>query len=173
MPLKRLAGLGGPLALLLVGAAAFIWVSSQSMPDIVASHFEGDGYANGFMRRGVYIGFMLAFSVGLPAVVALISIGAVGRPGARINLPHRDYWLAPERRERSVAYLRRHMARFIAALVVFLCYSHWLVVRANGLQPPRLQSSWMLSGLALFGVFVVVWMRALWLRFRMPRGVGR
>jgi len=49
---------------------------------------------------------------------------------------------------------------------VFLCYVHWLVVRANETQPPRLSSPAMLCGLAAFIVFALVWSRSFLRRFR-------
>jgi len=158
-------------ALLVGGAALFVWLSSLSLPDVVASHFEGDGYANGFMSRAGYLRFTLAFVVGLPVFLVGVLHLSLGSPNARINLPNRDYWLAPERRADTVAFLRAHMARFGAVLVVFLCYVHWLVVRANRLAPPRLSSPAMVGGLLVFVVFALIWIRSLLRRFRnLPRG---
>ena len=159
---KALAG----FALLLACAAAFVWLTALSLPAVVASHFEGDGYANGFMSRGAYVGFTLAFVVGLPALLLLLSHFAFGRPGARINLPNREYWLSPERRDETVSTLRGGLRQFMAMLVVFLCYVHWLVVRANQTSPPRLSTPWMIGGLVAFGAFALVWTRRLLRRFR-------
>lgn len=153
-------------ALLVACGVAFIWLTSSSLPGTVASHFQGDGYANGFIQRAAYIRFMLAFVLGLPLLLAAVSRFAFGNPDARINLPNRDYWLAPERKAETVSYLRRHLTRFNSVLVVFLCYVHWLVVRANQVQPPHLSSPGMVGGLAAFGVFTVVWTRSLLHRFR-------
>jgi hypothetical protein len=153
-------------AALLGCAAAFVWATSLSMPAVVASHFEGDGYANGFMSRGAYIGFMLAVVVALPALLLFVSQFAFGRPGARINLPNRGYWLAPERRDQTLSALRGGVRQFMAALVVFLCYVHWLVVRANEVNPPHLSTPWMVGGLVTFGAFALVWTRRLLRRFR-------
>ena len=122
------------------------------------------------MPRGLYIRFTLAFVVGLPALLVAVSRFALGRPGARINLPNRDYWLAPERRDQTIAYLRTLLARFSAALVVFLCYVHWLVVRANEVQPAHLSNSAMFAGLGAFVVFALIWTRLLLRRFRSRGG---
>jgi uncharacterized membrane protein len=153
-------------ALLAVCAAAFVWVSSTELPNVVASHFEADGYANGFTSRAAYILMMLALVVGAPVLMVLAMHFTLGRPNARINLPNREYWLAPERRPETVSYLRGHMGVFAAALMTFLCYMHWLVVRANEVQPPRLPSVWFNAGLATFILFAVLWTRTLLRRFR-------
>ena len=151
---------------LLAAAAAFVWLTSRSLPGVVASHFEGDGFANGFSTRGFYVGLMLGFVLGLPALLVTTLWYTMGSPGARINLPNRDYWLAPERRDETVAWLRGHMVLFGQVLVVFLCYVHWLVVRANAVQPPRLDSPWMTAGLVAFVAFALVWIRRMMRRFR-------
>jgi hypothetical protein len=153
-------------ALLVACGVVFIWLTSSWLPATVASHFQGDGSANGFMQRASYIRFMLTFVLGLPLLLAAVSRFAFGNPDARINLPNRQYWLAPERRDETVSYLRRHLTRFNSVLVVFLCYVHWLVVRANQVQPPHLSSPGMLGGLGAFGVFTIVWTRSLLRRFR-------
>jgi hypothetical protein len=152
--------------LLVACGAAFIWLTSLSLPDVVASHFEADGYANGFMSRGAYIGLMLACAVGLPALLVIVAYFGLGSPNARINLPDRDYWLAPERRAETVSYLREQLARFAVVLMGLLCYVHWLVVRANATRPPRLSTPWINAGLVAFAVFVVIWTRMFLRRFR-------
>ena len=154
--------------LLLVGAAAFVWLTSFSLPDVVASHFGADGTANGTMSRGAYVGLMLAIVIGLPALLTIGPYFALGASKTRINLPNRDYWLAPERKAETVSYLRAQLARFSAVLIVFLCYMHWLVVRANELRPARLSGPWINAGLVAFAVFAIVWTRLLLRRFRGP-----
>src|SRR5689334_11841268 len=137
---------------LALSAGAFVWVTSLRLPAVVASHFDGSGMANGFMSRSLYVWFMLAFTVGLPLLLAFLPSLFFERPSLRFNLPHRDYWLAPERRAETVAFLCQHNARFAMLLMLFLCYVHWLVVRANGATPPRLFAPPFIAGLALFGV---------------------
>ena len=157
-----------PIKFVLLAActAAFIWLTSRGLPEVVASHFEADGHANGFMSRGAYVGLMLILDAGLPALLVAITSAALASPTARINLPNRDYWLAPERRGETVSYLRSHMVRFAGVLMIFLSFVHWLVVRANQAQPARLSSSWINAGLAAFVVFALIWTRVLLRRFR-------
>ena len=88
----------GLFALYIACAAAFVWLTSSGLPPLVASHFGAGGVANGFMTRTVYTRFMEAFVIGLPAFMVLVSLYAVGNARARLNMPNRDYWLAPERR---------------------------------------------------------------------------
>jgi hypothetical protein len=152
--------------LFLACAAAFVWLTSQSLPDVVASHFGAAGAADGFMTRDFYLRFMLAFAVGLPLLIFVVPYFALGRSGARINLPNREYWLAPERRAETVAFLRAHAVGFAVTLAVFLCYVHWLVVRANAVQPPHLSAPALIAGLAVFLLAMLVGAWRLFGRFR-------
>jgi hypothetical protein len=152
--------------LLVVCASVFVWLTSLGLPAVVASHFGATGFANGFMPRGFYIRFMLAFAIGLPVLIVVASRLRFDKPGARINLPNRDYWLAPERREQTVSFLREHVLRLGATLVAFLCYVHWLVVRANEAQPAHISIPWLWSGVAAFVVATLVWLKVLMGRFR-------
>jgi uncharacterized membrane protein len=150
--------------LLVAGGAVFVWLTAAALPPVVASHFDASGVANGAMPRSFYTRFMLALMIGLPVLFAVIS-RAIAMPGARINLPNRDYWLAPERRDQTISYLRTHLARVSMVLVVFLCYVHWLVVRANAVQPPHLSNRAILVALGALLVFALIWTRLLVRRF--------
>ncbi|MGZ6375538.1 MAG: DUF1648 domain-containing protein, partial [Ktedonobacterales bacterium] len=77
--------------LLLVASALFVWLTSASLPPVVASHFGASGVANGFMSRSVYLGFMLAVVVLVPTLVALSGQLARLLPASLVNLPNRQY----------------------------------------------------------------------------------
>ncbi|WP_295392244.1 DUF1648 domain-containing protein [uncultured Thiodictyon sp.] len=155
---------------IVIGAAAFVWFTSLGLPPRVASHFGAAGLANGFMPRDFYVRFMLGFVVVLPSVLVLLPAAGLRHPRARINLPNRDYWLAPARRTATVVALRAHMAYVGCLLAIFLCYVHWLVVRANALAPPHLSMPWFFGGLAAFAIATVAWALLLIRHFRnVPR----
>ncbi|WP_052128438.1 DUF1648 domain-containing protein [Neosynechococcus sphagnicola] len=151
--------------LFLAGAGVFVWFTSQSMPNVVASHFGTSGSANGFMPRDYYVLFILTFVVGLPLLLLVGTYVALASPRVRINLPHREYWLAPARRAETVSFLRAHSVWFAAMLVAFLCYVHWLVVRANQVQPVQLSTPGLLAGLGIFFAAMFFWAMAMIRRF--------
>ncbi len=149
-------------------AAIFVVMSSHALPAKVASHFGPDGSANGYMWLRTYVYFMLAFVVLLPLFFNFVA-GALGRlPVTMISIPNRDYWLAPERRGLVVGRLRRQMHLFSAMLVVFLCFVHWEVVRANQATPPTLDSRRFMLGMGLFMAALIVWIVSLRRQFRVP-----
>ena len=164
MRIGSLLAVGAPVT----AAAIFVVTTSQSLPIVVASHFGPGGAPNGFMPHRSYVRFTLAFVVLLPLLLNLVA-GAVERlPEKLVNIPNRQYWLAPERRAQAVGMLRGQMQLFAALLVAFLCYVHWLVVRANASFPPMLDSRRFMAGLAVFMFALVVWIVMLRRKFRPP-----
>jgi len=152
-----------------VCAAAFIWLSGRALPERVAAHFDAAGAVNGYLPRGPYLIATIVLAVVLPLLLVTVSQVGVGRPGARINLPNRDYWLAPERRDATIQYLRNWMARFAMLLALLVCFVHWLVVRANAMPAsPHLSNSAFYGALVVFGTLMVLWIRGLFVRFRLP-----
>jgi uncharacterized membrane protein len=151
-------------------AGFFVLLTSRALPAVVASHFDGAGVANGFMSRHFYTWFMLAFVVGLPILLVYVPSFVLRNQRTQFNLPNRDYWLAPERRQETVEFLCRHTSRFGVLLSLLLCYVHWLVIQANAQIPPKLSSSWFIGGLAVFVVLCIALIGALLGRFRkVPR----
>jgi hypothetical protein len=147
-------------------AAAYIVLTSRSLPYLVANHFGPTGVPNGYMTRGSYIGLLMVFLVTLPVGFIFLPNRLLRNPQARINVPYSEYWLAPERRPGSVDFLCRHLARFGVVMILFIGYVHALVLRANALQPPMLSSTGFMVGLGVFFAAVVIWALALMLRFK-------
>jgi hypothetical protein len=154
------------LGLVTALAALYVWTSGSALPAIVASHFGSSGAANGFMPKRGYLGVMLLIVVLVPLLMTLGMGHALRRPGARINLPNGDYWLAPERRAATIEVLLGYLRGFACALVLFLSYVHGLVVSANQAVPPRLDSTQMLRALGAFLIFVIAWLVLMLRRFR-------
>lgn len=161
-----------PFLLLVACAALFVLATSQSLPGIVASHFGASGRADGSMPRAAYVGFMLVIVALVPLVLALVPLQVFRNPNARLNLPDPEYWLAPGRRAATIEYLSRQAVRFSTMLLVFLCYAHWLVVRANEATPPNLASHWFIGGLVVFLAATLAWVVSLVAHFRNGIGCG-
>jgi uncharacterized membrane protein len=157
------------LLLVLVVAAGFVWLTSGDLPPVVASHFGSGGAANGFMGKGTYTAFMLAVVVAVPALIGFSGQLVRVLPLQLVNLPNKQYWLAPQRKAATLESLSSLSVPFALALVVFLCFVHWLVVQANAVQPARLPEGSLFVGLAVFGVATVLWLVVLFRRFgRVP-----
>jgi len=153
------------LVVVLVIAAGFIKLSGQSLPPAVASHFAVGGNANGFMPRSAYLDLRLFIGVGVPFLLALVHRLVRLVPPHLVSLPNRDYWLSPERTTETFAFLYNHGIYLSALLATFICFIHWLVVRANELQPPHFSPSLFFAGLVLFLLAVAIWIGMLFVHF--------
>ena len=154
------------LLLVIVLAVVYVYVTGSALPDEVASHFNAEGVADGTMRRAYHVGFFIALMMGLPLLMAVLPAWLARGSGAGLNIPHRDYWLAPERKLATADFLAVHGSRFGSVLVIYLAFIHGLVVQANRHQPPTLPMAWFWTGMALFLVATAVWVAQLYARFR-------
>jgi len=154
------------LLVLLVGALVHLAVHYPSLPEQVPSHFDARGVADGWMSRDTFA-LMMALIYGLTGGVFVVLVQFLPRiPTSMINLPNREYWLAPERRPASLAELGRRLARFGAVTIVLvLALVHETILVA-------LQQKETLAGfplvIAVYGLFTVFWCVGLIRRFRRP-----
>ena len=119
---SNLIGLNWLFPLVLLGSAVFVWLTSLSLPEYVASHFVSSGQANGFMPRIIYVRLMVVMVVVAPFLMAYLPSLSLNKPDARINLPNREYWLSPERRQETINKISRSMKGAALFMAVFLSY---------------------------------------------------
>lgn len=101
------------------------------LPQRMATHFDGAGTADGWSSRSEFLrtnaimvaGFGILF-VGITALIGRV-------PDAHINLPNKQYWLAPERRATTLDWIGRQMEWFGAATIALLLGMTQLTILAN------------------------------------------
>ena len=123
------------LAVLSVVQAA--WLQFH-LPALVATHFNAAGQVDGWMSRAYFLRYELSFTVGTFAVFVALAFLAAVLPAGLVNLPHKDYWLAPERS----ADTRRRLAGMILAsgcgAEAFFIFLHQQLYLANQRADHRL-----------------------------------
>lgn len=140
---------------------------SENLPERVATHFNANGQPNGWMPRHDHT----TYQIGTTAFVALLFVAIAlltpRLPDRLINLPHRDYWLAPSRRAASLAWVEGMLFWLGAALQLFLAFVFSEVARANLSVKPELHlnSLWLQVSLFIMVVGLVITML---FRFRRP-----
>ncbi len=142
--------------LLLAAAADLVWLYPR-LPEQVVAHFGVDGAGDRTASRASFLTgqIVLLALMGLLFPALRWLIGSL--PARWINVPHREYWLAPER----IAYTRTVMGDLVLllgnlnlALVVVLNH---LVLRANFQPVPRLGAgAWIVLALYLAATVAVV-----------------
>jgi uncharacterized membrane protein len=163
------------LLFVVLAACAAIYFSFYyaQMPDVVASHFNGHGAPNRWQTKPAFFGTFIAMTVlsvvtgfGLPAI-----IGAV--PIQLINLPNKQYWLAPEHRAETLEFLRAYFAWFSCAIyaVMIIAFDYAIQSNQHPEHTPAVSHLW--YTLAAFLGFLVVWLIRMFTRFgRLPKNAS-
>lgn len=125
------------------------------MPDRMASHFAGDGRPNGWQSREAFFLIMFLASASSAIVSFFAPWRIASQPNARINLPNRDYWLAPERRMQTIAYISNFLAWFGCAVLLVLISGTFLAFRANLAPDHRFNSPVLVAVLVAFLFFLL------------------
>jgi uncharacterized membrane protein len=148
-----------------LSALAQCVVDFPLLPERIASHFGASGAPNGWMTKQV---FFLTYGV-LIAVAALVGFypaRSIARTSpARINLPNKEYWLAPERRAATMAFFETHFAWYACILLLTEVLAMGLAIQANLNSPPRLANAPILSIILGFLAFNVAFVVRIFRRF--------
>jgi len=81
-------------------------------------------------------------------------------------VPNRDYWLSAKRREESLNYLNAHGKRLACLIVMMMLAMHYIILKANHVQPPTLPVSTFSSVLFGFVLALIWWIVRLYRRFQ-------
>jgi uncharacterized membrane protein len=133
------------------------------LPETMASHFGPTGQADGWSSKASFMRIYLII-IGSVVTMAIFVLALLPKiPASMINLPHKDYWLAPERRAESMAFIQRQMLWFTAALLLLLVDILQQSVRVNLGRAAQLEHP--LTSLIIFGVFTLGWLGVLISKF--------
>jgi uncharacterized membrane protein len=141
------------LTALCVGFQIFLFYSEALLPERMASHFSGGGEPNGWMSCSTDLFLFGALGAGLPLLFFILALVTRFIPAQFINLPHREYWLSPERRGETSTFITRQMLWMGCLMVLFLA----LTIEANRLTPVHLPMDLFLTMLGGFLVGIGVW----------------
>lgn len=138
------------------------------LPDPVATHFDFAGTPNGWMTKKQFAYFYGGFLPFITGLFALIGLLIRKMPDKMINIPHKAYWLAPERHEKTMRSLQ-NMNNAIGVVVgFFIVLIMQAVIVANLDRYPQLGFDRVMSLLGVmvaFALFKVLYIRR---RFRAP-----
>ena len=143
--------------LLLFGIVHFAQIYPQ-LPDRMASHFAADGTPNGSAPKQDFflLTAMIAAVTAIPAFLVPLKLKRL--PRQRINLPNKEYWLAPEHAEETYRFFRTYMAWFACALLFVLLFGTAQAANANLPSIGHFNSTAMIYVMVGFAAFVGVWL---------------
>ena len=156
-------------AVLAAGAAIYFSSYYAELPEVVASHFNAQGVPNGWQTKSAFFAVFVGVSVlavlvgfGIPRIMSLM-------PPELINLPKKQYWLAPQHLAETHAFLNSYFAWFGCAVFLIMILTFDYAIQSN-LHPdnrPDISRMWYI--LAGFVLFTLVWTIRMLLRFgRVP-----
>jgi uncharacterized membrane protein len=160
-----------PILVWALGVAAMVAsvvALAPGLPDRVANHFGPGGVANGWTSRSSYTASFIIFGVGFSSFVIGICYVIRFLPAASLNVPNPDYWRSPENHPAACAFLFGHAFWFGAMSAVWAGLFNGLLVRANHLSPPVLDSKTLMILTAVFLAGTFVWALSLIRHFRNP-----
>ena len=143
-------------------------VSLAILPERVAIHFGWGGMPDNWASSSANTLFLIGLQTALFLTLFFSPRLAVIIPARFVNLPHKEFWLAPENRARFQAKFTAFMHRFGTILFVFLFVAGLLSIQANLSNPVRLQERPLFVCLALFLAYTLAWVIVFFRGFRLP-----
>lgn len=143
----------------------------DELPTEVASHFDFSGRANSHQGKLGFVVSMALLQLLIPVPLLVMTSSLHRAPLTSINIPNRDYWLSPERRESSLRRVASLLDEVNLAIALLLASVAELMIRAQlavGPRPLRFAIP-----LVLFLVFTLFWSLRLHRQFRLPASSER
>jgi uncharacterized membrane protein len=157
------------LLFLLLAVVQFLYFTPL-LPDQVATHFDATGQPDDWSSKQMFMAGNLIFAGGMAAMFLGLTSLVKKLPDEWINMPNKDYWLAPERRDQTLASLQSQMEWLSAITVALLVGIAQITIDANLAGKPLNDGQfWILFGVYMLAV--VVWLVRLlrWAYAKPPR----
>jgi hypothetical protein len=145
---------------LCLAQAAFYF---RRLPHLAVSHFNAQGMPDGFMDRSFLVGLYVGVELLIAAAFLLPGFAFSRVPASLLNLPNKDHWMTPERREETLDWVSGGMMWMGTATLILLfdIFGQMLAVNlgaASELSHPE-------ASMGVYFVFSALWMGAFWRRF--------
>jgi len=151
----------------MAAAALYVVRAYPALPDPLASTFGAGGRPTGWMSRRAFVTIFGAVYLFTSAAVGLLPLRRMR--GAGLNLPHREYWLSPERIEHTLLSVQTQLTWIGTATQVLMLTVFRMTETANRLDPPRLEMAGFWIVFLGYMIFIVAWTIHLLRRFsRVP-----
>ncbi|MCC7037144.1 MAG: hypothetical protein IT560_07525 [Alphaproteobacteria bacterium] len=142
------------------------------LPEVISTQFDAYGTPLRSMARADFAMFHIGFVVFMSGIFAGMGYFLTRLPVKYLNIPNKDYWLAPERRRETLQGLRHDlcvMGLIVGAFVMLIDYFVMDAAQRNarGVSPETL--SILVSCMAAVTGLLVA---RLLIKFRRPKGTG-
>jgi uncharacterized membrane protein len=134
-----------------------IFTSPAYLPERFATSFNFAGEPECWMDRASYM--MFVSGMGSLGILAFVILGFISRfmPDKWVNIPQREYWLAPERRAQTMGYIFRQMLWFACLMCCLFIAVHFSTVHVNKPAQPHLPTVEFLAIIGCFLAGTLIW----------------
>lgn len=126
-------------------------------PETVAMHFNFAGQADSFTSRSSNLILWVVLFIFLNALWLMIPFLVKIVPASMVNIPNREYWLAPERRDATIGKITRFMGGFGILTNIYLCIINVVIFSVIASGDTQLNRPAFITALAAFLIAVIVW----------------
>lgn len=141
------------------------------LPDVMASHFGANGQADDFMGKFGFYCLMLGITFVIFAGCRGLSRWIMTMDAKLLNMPNKDYWLAPERALESRMVMVLWFEKFGFWMQSFMFLTFWLALEAALKTPPVLNANLFLPLVLVFVVMSVYSSIRMTTKFKLPSQV--
>ena len=143
-----------------------VWAGFVLPAEGVAAQLDLDGTVTSYGTRAGFLGANAGLAVLALVIVPLVTRASTRPPATLLNLPNKDYWLAPERADATFALVSRTLWLIFAGMNLVLAGAMYDLVTLT------LHGRETIGNLLWFGYIVGVTVWAVWFvrHFRRPEG---
>ena len=157
------------IVVLLILSVVHIAVYYPALQNPIGSHFDAQGNIDGWMSKSQLALFYILTQIGLPLLMLGIGRLVYVLPDSMINVPRKEYWLAPERRAETLGIMETMLAWISVSTMSLLIamFQITFMVNLGQIKPTTVVLLTPTIVYSVFVIFLVVW---LCLRFnRVPK----
>ncbi|HEY4978951.1 MAG TPA: DUF1648 domain-containing protein [Candidatus Acidoferrum sp.] len=142
---------------LLLALALLQWANAYpQLPETMASHFAADGTPNGWQPKQVFF-LLVSIIIAVTSIPTFFLTRKISkRSPDRINLPNKEYWLAPEHQEETWRFISTFMGWFGCGVLFVLLYGISQAINFNLPNIRYFDTTGMLYVLGGFLLFVLL-----------------
>ncbi len=137
-------------------------------PSIMAGHFNIQGLPDRFDTKGAFFYFEIQIMLTILAALIVAEGLLYIIPVEFINLPNKEYWLAPDRHSTTIARIGSFLEIIFSATIIVTQAAFELAANANLHKPIIFASQYMIPIIVGFFTFTMLALVLFALSFRLP-----
>lgn len=133
------------------------------LPETVACHFGSSGQADGWLPKATFFKGFYLFIAFLVVLFPGIAVSLSKMPVSLINLPNKDYWMAPERKRKTLDFMFSYLLWIGSATLLLILDLLAQTIRVHLGNEETLTHIW--PSIGLYTAFVILWIIGLYRKF--------